>query len=61
MDAISDDYYEEIHLKFLIAEYERSQFEKQRVMLFMEKNKNRENFIRDSLALNNLIKRLKFK
>jgi len=24
MDAISDDYYNEIHLKFLVSEYERS-------------------------------------
>jgi len=29
MEAISDDYYDEIHLKFLINEYERSLLEKQ--------------------------------
>lgn len=28
MDAISDDYYDEIHLKFLIAEYERAKMDK---------------------------------
>ena len=27
MEAISDDYYDEIHLKFLINEYERSRLE----------------------------------
>lgn len=28
MDALSDDYYQEMNFKFLITEYERAKFEK---------------------------------
>lgn len=28
MDAISDDYYDVIHLKFLLAEYQRAKMDK---------------------------------
>jgi len=38
MDAISDDYYNEIGLKFLINEYERTKHEKQRVKGYQNKN-----------------------
>jgi len=36
MDAISDDYYNEMQLKFLISEYERGKLEKQRIVLELE-------------------------
>ena len=44
MEAISDDYYEEIHFKFLISEYERTKFEKQKYLMYMERTKNDFNY-----------------
>jgi len=38
MDAISDDYYNEISLKFLINEYERTKHEKQRIKSIQNKH-----------------------
>ena len=39
MDAISDDYYEEIHLKFLLAEYARAKLDKDECLKHMIENK----------------------
>ena len=44
MQAISDDYYDQIHFKFLISEYERTKLEKQRYTLYIDKIKNEEDF-----------------
>ena len=39
MEAISDDYYNEINLKFLIAEYERAKLDKQFCLQFLIETK----------------------
>ena len=45
MDAISDDYYNEMNLKFLINEYERAKIEKQNYMLYINKMKHQRDFL----------------
>lgn len=61
MQAISDDYYDQIHFKFLISEYERAKLEKQRYTLFIDQIKNDFDFPTKMGALNSQIKRLKHK
>jgi len=39
LEAISNDYYDEISLKFLISEYERSSLEKLMYLKYIEKYK----------------------
>ena len=40
MNLISDDYYDEIHLKFLLAEYDRAKIDKQDCLSYMIDNKD---------------------
>jgi hypothetical protein len=61
MEAISDDYYEEINFKFLISEYERAKFEKQKYMIYIEKIKNDFDYNTKSSSLDQHVKRLKYK
>mgnify|MGYP006893254841 FL=1 len=61
MDAISDDYYEVMSLKFLVSEFERTKEEKQKYLKYMDKSKHEENYIIRSQALNKHVKRLKHK
>ena len=44
IEAISDDYYEEIHCEFLINEYERCKFDKVHYHELIEKHKDNANF-----------------
>jgi len=44
MDAISDDYYDEMGLKFLISEYERAKQEKQKYLLYIDQIRNHKDF-----------------
>ena len=44
MDAITDDYYNEMSLKFLINEYERTKDEKQRLKKYQDRRKNDRDF-----------------
>ena len=39
MEALSDDYYKEIEIDFLISEYERAKLEKQKYLLLLDKGK----------------------
>ena len=61
MDAISDDYYNEMNLKFLINEYERAKIEKQNYMIFINKRKHQSDFLVKLQSLNKHVKRLKHK
>jgi hypothetical protein len=61
MEAISDDYYEEMNFKFLISEYERAKFEKQKYMIYIEKIKNDFDFSTKQSSLDQHVKRLKYK
>lgn len=61
MEAISDDYYEVMTLKFLVSEFERTKQEKQRYLLHVESIRNDEDFMQKSQTLNKHIKRLKNK
>ena len=61
MEAISDDYYEEMNFKFLITEYERAKFEKQKYQIYKEKIKNDYDFGEKKQFLENHIVRLKSK
>jgi hypothetical protein len=61
MDAISDNYYEVMSLKFLVSEFERTKQEKQRYLLFIEEIKHDADFISKCQALNNHCRRLKHK
>jgi hypothetical protein len=45
MDAISDDYYDEIHLKFLLAEYDRAKLDKQTCLQHMIESKGNPDFL----------------
>ena len=45
MDAISDDYYNEMSIKFLISEFERTKNEKRNYMLHIDKIKHVKDFI----------------
>ena len=45
MQAISNDYYDEIHFKFLVSEYERAKIEKQKYALYMDKIKGDDDFL----------------
>ena len=61
MDALSDDYFEVMSLKFLISEYERTKQDKQKYLLFMDSIKHTPDFVLKSQALNKHVKRLKHK
>lgn len=58
MVAISDDYYNEMNLKFLISEFERTKTEKQNLLHYIDKVKNSRDFIFKSQTFNQHIKRL---
>ena len=58
MVAISDDYYNEMNLKFLVSEFERTKTEKQNLLLYIDKVKNSRDFIFKSQTFNQHIKRL---
>jgi len=58
MDALSDDYYEEMTLKFLISEYERTKQEHQELNLYLEEIKEEQDYILKTPAINKHIKRL---
>ena len=45
MDALSDDYYNEISVRFLINEFERTKEERQKFMRYMDNFKHSESFI----------------
>lgn len=61
MDAISDDYYNEISLKFLINEYERTKHDKQRIKGLQNKNQNRGDYEVTNQVFNKHLKRLDLK
>ena len=44
MEAISDDYYDEIHAHFLVNEYERAKLEQRETKHFMDSIKDRADF-----------------
>ena len=61
MQAISDDYYDQMHYKFLISEYERAKLEKQKFTLYIDRIKNDSQFFKRQGSLNKHVKRLKHK
>jgi hypothetical protein len=61
MDAISDDYYDEIHLKFLIAEYDRAKMDKQQALNYMVESKNNSNFLLVRHKYNKYVMQMKAK
>ena len=61
MDAISDDYYNEMNLKFLVSEFERTKTEKRNYLLHIDKIKNERDFIFKSQTFSKHVKRLKYK
>ena len=56
MEAISDDYYNEINLKFLIAEYERAKLDKQSCLQFLIETKTNPTFADDRPVYSKFVK-----
>ena len=56
MEAISDDYYDEIHLKFLLAEYDRAKLDKQTCLQHMIESKGNPNFLELRPVYNHFVK-----
>ena len=58
MDAISDDYYDEIHLKFLLAEHARAKLDKEVCLKHMIENqgKNRATYDENKPSYNKFVK-----
>lgn len=58
MDAISDDYYDEIHLKFLLAEYARAKLDKDECLKHMIENqgKGKESYDSNKPKYNKFVK-----
>jgi hypothetical protein len=61
MEAISDDYYNEINLKFLIAEYERAKLDKQSCLQFLIETKTNPVFKDDRPVYSTFVKTMMIK
>lgn len=61
MEAISDDYYSVMDLRFLISEYERAKQERKRYQQLIEDEKHSADFVIKAQALNRHVRRLKDK
>ena len=61
MEAVSDDYYSLMSVKYLASEYERTKQEKQRYLVYMETHKHSREFALTSQILNKYVKGLKEK
>jgi hypothetical protein len=56
MEAISDDYYDEIHLKFLLAEYDRAELDKATCLQHMVASKENPDYLELRPSYNQFVK-----
>jgi len=56
MEAISDDYYDEIHLKFLLAEYDRAKLDKRTCLQHMIESKGATDYLELRPGYNQFVK-----